>query len=478
MKKIIVCALLVLSSLLCSCTCKHPNLSEATCTTPSVCHECGEILSPALGHIEINDAEILPTCTEAGLTEGSHCFTCGLIFTEQKSISALGHTYKDSVIKEATCSENGTKEFVCEQCQHKYTESVSFPVYTADQIYEMSKKSVAEITVCDKQGKEISFGTGFVYKKDGQILTNFHVIDSAYSLKVDLDNKTYTVKSVLAYDRDRDLAVLKIDASDLTPLPICYDDHSVGKTIYALGSSRGLTDTFSQGIITYSARELDGVVYVQHDAAISGGNSGGPLINEYGEVIGINTMTIRDSQNLNFAVSVNELKGLSYRSPLSVKEFYNKECNPFMKLKNHIISEGDYSTRYEEYYIELGYSYSNDYTSEYTRVIYYDPAEDSISLYMFTNFGSNLYIEMDEFNGIYEWGYYDDDDYDMAGTLYAATFTSNTLLGYSYQNIYNASLRSAIRELASAMVHHLCSYMDTDLANLGLCAEDLGFNHY
>ena len=85
-----------------------------------------------------------------------------------------------------------------------------------------------------------------------------------------------------------------------------------------------MTATFSQGIITAVNRKIEGVTYIQHDAAISPGNSGGPLLNKYGEVIGINTWTLEDSQNLNFAVSSSVLLEMKYSTPLTMEQFYDK----------------------------------------------------------------------------------------------------------------------------------------------------------
>ena len=89
----------------------------------------------------------------------------------------------------------------------------------------------------------------------------------------------------------------------------CYRE---GDTIYAFGSPIGFTSTLSQGIISSADREVDGRLCVQHDASITHGNSGSPLINEFGEVIGVNTFTYEDSQNLNFAVAISELDNLYF----------------------------------------------------------------------------------------------------------------------------------------------------------------------
>ena len=350
--------------------------------------------------------------------------------------------------------------------------------FSANDIYEQARKSVGEIITYDKSGNELALGTGFVYSEDGKIITNYHVIEDAYSAKITIDGKEYTIKQVLAYDKSIDLTVLKIDANNLTPLSICKNVHSVGKPVYAFGSSKGLTATFSQGIITYANREVDNVMCVQHDAAISSGNSGGPLINQHGEVIGINTWTMRDSQNLNFAIASSELDKLVYGKALTVAEFYEKECDVFTKIKNFIISKGTFDSTNNQYELLLGYTYSSDYKNLYTRKAIYDVADDEIFLTFAIDSGYLVMITIDEIDGVYSWGYMDKNDNYILGDIYANTFTSNSLLGYSYHNIYYSSLLKSARNLASTMVIALCENMDDDFKSIGVTAEDLGFLYF
>ncbi len=308
--------------------------TEPTCTKSGekyrVCQECDfeetEELD-RLPHTEVDDPAKEPTCTEIGLTEGKHCSVCNEVLVAQEEISVIEHDYVESVKTQAFCDTPGTKEFECSVCEDTYTESFEAQEYTATEIHELVKESVAEITTYDKDGEGLSLGTGFVY--DGNIVTNYHVIDQAYSAKITINDKTYDAETVVAYDKDLDLAVLKLDTNGdvLKSLSICDADHEVGATVYAFGNPRGFTATFSQGILTHAKREMEGVTYVQHDAAISNGNSGGPLINQYCEVIGINTLTVKDSQNLNFAISVSHIGDLQ-NTNLSFEEFYEKEGIP------------------------------------------------------------------------------------------------------------------------------------------------------
>lgn len=399
-------------------------------------------------------------------------------FTACDKKTQCNHVYTSEIITEATCTKDGLKTFTCSKCNKTYTEKFAMPELTASEVFENSKNSVGEIITYNKSGSEIALGTGFTYSADGKIITNYHVIEDAYSAKITINGTNYTIQSVLAYSKDIDLAVLKINATGLTVSTICKEHHPVGKNVYAFGSSKGLTATFSQGIITYADREIDGVHYIQHDAAISSGNSGGPLINQYGEIIGINTMTIRDSQNLNFAISVNELDNLTYGTPLTVAQFYKKECDVFTKVKNYVIQKGSYDSSDNNYSLTLGYAYPSDYSVKYTRIISYDVAGNELRLILFVDMDYVVSITIDEVDGVYDWGFIDKNDNCMLGTIHATTYTPNSLLGYSYNNISSSSLRAAARKLASSMVSFLITYINTDFAKIGVTAVDFGFINF
>ena len=138
-------------------------------------------------------------------------------------------------------------------------------------------------------------GTGVIVSRDGYILTNEHVIDSATQIKVVLANKKRYTAEIVGVDPNTDLAVLKIDAEDLTAAQLGDSDAlEVGDWVVAIGSPFGLAQTVTAGIVSAKGRVLSGNKfkyedYIQTDAAINRGNSGGPLVNLDGKVIGINT---------------------------------------------------------------------------------------------------------------------------------------------------------------------------------------------
>ena len=235
------------------------------------------------------------------------------------------HNWESSVITAPTSTTPGIRKFTCTVCGDTYQEEYELTKYSSEEIYAIGEKSTAEITTFNKKGEEKSLGTGFVIGSDGRIVTNFHVIDEAYSIQVKLGNMTYTVDKILAYSEDIDLAVLKIPAENLPTLETSTELQAGGATIYALGSSEGYTLSFSSGTVASPERTFDNVKYIQHNAAISHGNSGGPLFNVYGQVIGVNTSTNPEGQNLNFAIAVSEIDRLPKDGPFTMEAFYEKE---------------------------------------------------------------------------------------------------------------------------------------------------------
>lgn len=456
-------------------TCLH-DWTSATCEIPQTCQLCGNTDGVPLGHVPITDSAIAPTCEEPGLSEGSHCSRCNKILTSQIVIPKIDHSYEESIELDATCVQDGTKIFTCNSCYDSYTESFSLQSYTAEEIYSYAKDSAVEILTYDRTGDALAIGSGFVYSANGRIVTNYHVIEDAYYADVYVGETPYEVVSVLAYDIDRDIAVLKINARNLQTLKVCTQPVKTGATVYALGSSRGLTSTFSRGIITTASREMDGVTYIQHDAAISNGNSGGPLLNEYNEIIGINTLTIKDSQNLNFAIFTSELDNLVYGSPLTLPELYEKECNPFLKLKNYVVNNYD-SVTSEYYMLRIGKSSYNGYT--YTRGIFYYPDEDELEIAMSTS-TYLITVEICEGEIKYNWSLYDSStSYIMQGYLYPSIFSKDsTYLSYTSTNISYSSLKKSFNELAVAEVRLLCTFLNTDLAFLNISAFNLGFVNF
>jgi putative serine protease PepD len=166
---------------------------------------------------------------------------------------------------------------------------------TAKSVYDDAKDAVAYISAQTGQGT--ATGTGFVVSSDGKIVTNEHVVDGATAVTVKLGTggKEMTAQ-VLGADASKDLALLKVDATNLHALS--FGDSSsvqVGDNVYAIGNPYGLDHTLTSGIVSALNREIqapDGTPIngaIQTDAALNPGNSGGPLLDADGKVIGVNS---------------------------------------------------------------------------------------------------------------------------------------------------------------------------------------------
>ncbi len=187
--------------------------------------------------------------------------------------------------------------------------------YSVADLAEMAGESIAYIEANDSTGSDYPwFGSGFVVRSDGVIVTNYHVMDGATVALVEVGGQVYEDIQVLAANEEWDLAILKVNASNLTALPLSgsIDDVRLGEQVIAMGNPEGLKRTVSDGIISTVYRRLEGFDYdhIQTTAPISKGSSGGPLLNMRGEVIGVNTLTYLTGQNLNFAVPIDLLHSL------------------------------------------------------------------------------------------------------------------------------------------------------------------------
>ncbi len=192
---------------------------------------------------------------------------------------------------------------------------------SSEQVFKKISPAVVEIQVDDAAGLYTTLGSGFFIDDQGTLVTNYHVIDGAVSGQITLeDGSVCGIDAVLGYDASLDIAVLRADLEGNPWLALAEDGVVTGETIYALGSSEGLTSTFSSGNVSTASRMIDGVRYIQITAPISHGNSGGPLVNAFGEVVGINTMGSNEGQNLNFAIDIRELNKVERSLELSLEE--------------------------------------------------------------------------------------------------------------------------------------------------------------
>jgi S1-C subfamily serine protease len=193
-------------------------------------------------------------------------------------------------------------------------------------VYAAVNRSVVNITTASDAGglfgDEASSGTGsgFVFDRKGYILTNYHVVEGAESVQVTLFDGTTHDARVIGEDASNDVAVVRIDAASDRLVPVALGDSSrvvVGQKVLAIGNPFGLERTLTTGIVSALDRSLraknrrmiKGVI--QTDAAVNPGNSGGPLLNSRGEVIGMNTAILSQvgqSAGISFAVPINTIQ--------------------------------------------------------------------------------------------------------------------------------------------------------------------------
>jgi regulator of sirC expression with transglutaminase-like and TPR domain len=188
------------------------------------------------------------------------------------------------------------------------------PSRTIEQLAEAYRKSVVVVTVRGREGNRQGLGTGFVVSRDGLIATNLHVIGEGRPVSVQLtDGTRHEVTSVHAWDRALDLALVRIKARDLSALEL-GESATVkqGQPVVVLGNPLGLERSVVAGVVS-GTRDIDGRWMLQLAVPIEPGNSGGPVLDMRGRVLGLVTLKSQVSANLGFAVGIDSLKPLLRR---------------------------------------------------------------------------------------------------------------------------------------------------------------------
>ena len=285
------------------------------------------------------------------------CLVCALVgglvggFVSWNAVkgSIADGTVKDNSVKPIVSTTGGKK--------------VSSETASANEIYELGCKQTVGVSlestyanIFGQQSASAVAGTGFVITADGYVMTNYHVIESAqkrgYKISVLFKDKSSFEAKVVGFDEDNDVAVLKIDASDLNPATIGNsDDIAVGDSVFAIGNPLGELDfSMTSGRVSALDRSITteqggaAINMFQFDAAINSGNSGGPVYNESGEVIGIATAKVGSSgvEGLGFAIPINDAADIA--NELITKGYVSGRAYMGVNIDNR------YTSVYAQYY--------------------------------------------------------------------------------------------------------------------------------
>ena len=230
----------------------------------------------------------------------------------------------------AALSSGDTKTVVRQVTVGDSQPAASTSGLSVNAIYKLTNRGVVEVKVNSQSSdpfggtrQQSAEGSGFVYDTSGHVITNQHVVDGATSVRVTFWNgKTYTAR-VVGTDPSTDLAVLDVDAPSSLLFPLTVGDSSkveVGDNVVAIGAPFGLAETVTAGIVSALHRQMTSPNNfsiddsIQTDAAINHGNSGGPLLDQQGHVIGVNAQIESDSggsDGVGFAIPSNTIKSIA-----------------------------------------------------------------------------------------------------------------------------------------------------------------------
>ena len=202
---------------------------------------------------------------------------------------------------------------------------------TPEQVYIQASPSVFYVEVLDDKGEVLRSGSGFFISASGLAITNYHVVVGGSGMRITTDSgEVLDVAGIYDYDRANDAALIQVDGGQFPYLELANSDLLLtGATVYSLGSPLGLQASFSKGIVSQARREVEGIDFIQLDAAISSGSSGGALLDTKGRVAGVTSATMSGAQNINLAVPINAFLKLDRKEYVPLKSiitpvpFYN-----------------------------------------------------------------------------------------------------------------------------------------------------------
>jgi len=197
-----------------------------------------------------------------------------------------------------------------------YLPNIYSQTLTAEQIYKKVSGAVVVIHAYDYNEELASQGSGVIINDEGYLVTNYHLLKGNERVEVLHNKKIIQYSDIIGIDVERDILILKIESGKIPAIKIGDSKTiNIGEKVYAIGSPLGFENTISEGIIS-GLRNYDefGGKFIQITASISHGSSGGAVVNDKGELIGISTLTAMEGQNLNFAIPIDDVLDVEIRS--------------------------------------------------------------------------------------------------------------------------------------------------------------------
>lgn len=257
--------------------------------------------------------------------------------------------------------------------------------FAQSQIGQIAEDALPAIVVIEGTA---GTGSGVVIDDSGVVVTNYHVIEGSTTLTVRLnEGDEYSDVSIIDYDRDRDIAILKIKGFDLPIVPLGNSNSvRVGDDVVVMGAPEGFEQSVSRGIVSAIRDSGDGYTLFQTDAAISSGSSGGGMFNMDGNLIGITVAYVENAQNINFVIPINYFRGMfSIEPKYSLSEFLDIEGTRGSIQGNSVLAS---SFRSLDQFI-------NSFNTELD--IEFEKMEDTETWYVFEG---SIVIGVSEYDGI------------------------------------------------------------------------------
>ena len=415
-------------------TCTAFGLEKRTCA----CGQTEYNVKDVLEHTPVTDESVNATCTTFGKTEGSHCSACGVTLVAQDIIAPIGHNCDDvTVLEEARCDADGSIRYACSNadCDYFYDESYAMPAVDGDEIFANASQYTGYIQVYDSLGYFVTEATAFVISEDGKIVTSNGKLDKAAQILFMLNGVFYDVTEVLAYSTKSHLAVLKIDANNLPYAKLCTNAPIDTEKVYSVGHPEISIHSILSGNVA-NANFVDGESrFIHHDTIMSSNYLGGPLLNQFGEVVGVN-IGFKGNERLNMAAWIGEIDKLDYSNPVSVEEYFNLTCSPTEKIALWVLGNTNASQNNIISYLLEGsnfyYAIGHNTESKHVFAEGYWLKED--------NFVLNVKVIFNNTSGTYQYQAILTNNViknETSGYIDAATYDENTALTYdSYYGRY------------------------------------------